>query len=633
MTDVVFPPFAYTTGRSVRALGLGAMDGDAAGPVSESSIDNAHGSEAHSVEAPVYSLLNDQPAVRIEEDLLGSAEIADGIASVVVSSRASSPFVLAIDADWGMGKSTLLHQIETRLTGHPSIVKVHFNAWTADGENVLEGLIKSVLEKLDGNIMRGRLRELAQHRRLMWIARLSSMLLGRFFGVARMVDEVWEQLKVDAKSRNEMRDLIQNMLSDWIKRDDTPGRERALVVFVDDLDRCSDEVVVKVCEAIKLYLDAPGLIFILACDQSVLARGVSASTAASAQPGRFYMEKIVQVVYRLPLPEERQIKELIGGYAKRSGTAALIDETVTEILARRTGRNPRRIKRIINSFVLEYRLDPGWRKPPLGSVQLVTAILLQHLYTPFYDLLRQEYGADPIVEFLDYVEVRAKAFNPADEEWWNNVRQTFQSHGLPAPSSDSELWNSQLEQLDGQLPEDFPKLARDDTFVALLRGVGDVNTRIALRAQLIRRPLATEFEEPGPVTSPEELLAGWHVVCVDDNPDSLFALVRLLEQSGVSVTVYDDPVAAELDISVKPPDAVISDITRGDDPDAGFEHIARLRSAGYQGPVVFFTGRVTPQRRRRATELRAVDVATAERAVIDALLRVAGEPDRNSRMG
>ena len=79
------------------------------------------------------------------------------------------------------------------------------------------------------------------------------------------------------KSRNELRDLIHDMLSAWVSSKGAPNLSRALVVFIDDLDRCSNKVIVKVCEAVKLYLDAPGLIFVIACDQSVLARGTDAA--------------------------------------------------------------------------------------------------------------------------------------------------------------------------------------------------------------------------------------------------------------------------------------------------------------------------------------------------------------------
>jgi hypothetical protein len=220
-----------------------------------------------------YILLNDQPIDHLEGDLLGVGDIAEGIAAALDASRASSPFVLTIDAGWGMGKSTLLRQIESRLSMRPEIAKLRFNAWTAEGDNALEGLIKSVLGELDPRTVRRWVRRLARQQRTVLIARLIFGVSARFFGITRLVDELWARLGGDTRSRNEMRDLIHGMLSDWITRDGRRDPSRALVVFIDDLDRCSDDVVVKVCEAVKLYLDVPGLIFVIACDQSVLARG------------------------------------------------------------------------------------------------------------------------------------------------------------------------------------------------------------------------------------------------------------------------------------------------------------------------------------------------------------------------
>jgi hypothetical protein len=452
-----------------------------------------------------YVLLNDQPVDGKEGDLLGTGDIAEGIAAVLFDSRASSPFVLTVDAGWGMGKSTLLRQIESRLPQGGEIAKLRFNAWTAESENALEGLIKTVLGKLDPNIVRRWIRLVARKRRMMLITRLGLGIAARFFGVARLVDELWDRVESDARSRNEMRDLIHGMLSDWIGQDATGEPGRALVVFIDDLDRCSDDVVVKVCEAVKLYLDAPGIIFVLACDQSVLARGVSASARGGTNEGRVYLEKIVQVVYRVPSPEDTQIKQLIFGYAQQSGTADLIDESVAGILAAGTGHNPRKIKRIINSFVLEYRLDPDWHSPPLGSVQLVRAVLLQHLYPLFYELLiSEDSGDDPIGVFLDYAKLCERAADPPednpDDPWWDTTRRTFQAYRLvlrwPA-----ERMEAEIQRLERYIPEGFPELARNNAFVMLLHGIGDNESRRSFRAQLRHRPLATETTEGADVIS------------------------------------------------------------------------------------------------------------------------------------
>ncbi|WJY40391.1 hypothetical protein QT196_25675 [Streptomyces sp. P9-2B-2] len=51
---------------------------------------------------------------------------------------------------------------------------------------------------------------------------------------------------------------------------------------------------------------------------------------------------------------------------------------------------------------------------------------------------------------------------------------------------------------------------------------------------------------------------------------------------------------------------IVSDIDRGGNPREGLEHIGRLRQEDrYTGPVVFYAGRVTPERTTLTRQLRA----------------------------
>ncbi len=442
---------------------------------------------------PQYVMLVDQPLESRNDDVLGTGPMAEGIASML--SRTPTPFVLALDGGWGVGKSTLLRQIEQALPAGTRTVR--FNAWTAHGENALEALIKSVLLELDKNLIKRATGRALKQRHFRAVAWLGTQVVASFIPLGRLVDDFWARLSVDTQSRNELREAIQRMLRDWVSKRGT-GPPRKLAVLIDDLDRCTDDVVVSVCEAVKLYLDAPGLIFVIGCDLSVLARGVAGQARGGVSQGRVYLEKIVQVAYRVPAPDKATVVRLIGAYAERSGTTDLVDGSITEILAESTGRNPRRVKRILNSFVLEYHLNPAWRRPPLTAAELMTAVLLQHLYPSFYEfILRDESAKDAIGDFLDYADVRGTAANPPPpgDAWWSTAGRVFRKYSLSQPKrrgDDRGAMLQELGRLEQLLPDDLPALTRDEMFLSLLREIGDAETRRAVHAQLVSRPLGTE---------------------------------------------------------------------------------------------------------------------------------------------
>ncbi|OSC32293.1 hypothetical protein B8W69_00410 [Mycobacterium vulneris] len=446
-----------------------------------------------------YRMLNDMP-VGSGGDVLCTADLAKKIADIIQVSRYAAPFVMAIDGGWGVGKSSLLEQIGDKLPArHEGVVKLKFNAWTAEGGDALEGLIKSVVLELDPNIVRRWARKIAKRRGVVSLARVSFAIAARFLGLTRLVDDMWAGLHVDAQARNKLREDLHGMLSDWIKQGGKRSNRRTLVVFIDDLDRCTDEVVVRVCEAVKVYLDAPGLIFVIACDLSVIARSAAGRARGAIGEGRTYLEKIVQVSYRVPVPNSKKVNELIKVYGEQSGISQLLDETVVDILAEATERNPRRIKRIINSFVLEHHLDAAWRDAPLNSTLLITAILLQQLYPSLYSVLIDENsGEDPIWDFVDYAIIQAKASNPpsSEDRWWGVVRRTFRKTDLPVPNPAS-LPVGEGIRIDGlakSLGVD-PDLAANKVLVALLKRIRGSGSR-ALRRHLRSSPLGTETIAP-----------------------------------------------------------------------------------------------------------------------------------------
>ncbi len=112
----------------------------------------------------------------------------------------------------------------------------------------------------------------------------------------------------------------------------------ALVVFVDDLDRCSSGAVAQVIEAINLFLagEFPNCVFVLAMEPEVVAAHVEVAyrDLAESMPAHLredlgwrFLEKIVQLPLRVPLLDEdarlpEYVRALMDIPAQRSAPVA-----------------------------------------------------------------------------------------------------------------------------------------------------------------------------------------------------------------------------------------------------------------------------------------------------------------------
>ncbi|MEU5208148.1 P-loop NTPase fold protein [Streptomyces sp. NPDC020742] len=417
-----------------------------------------------------FALLNDEPVAESEADLLGAGGAARQLAGLLVASRDSTPFTLAVDAGWGMGKSSLMRLVDAELTQAPEVETVWYNAWTSTGADALEGLIKSVLMRFDRRVLRRGLARVTERRALLRAVRALTTVAAGPLGVAGLVDELWKSLSVNSQARNEMRGAIGDLVQEWSETAEFQPR-RLLVVFIDDLDRCSEETVLAVCEAVKVYLDVPGLAFVIGCDRSAL--GPNGLLRDLSPAGSAFMEKIFQTSYRIPAADNHGVKDYIRWCARTAGVAPLLDDALVDLLAQRSDRNPRRIKRLVNGFVLEATLNPVWRDFGPGAV--IRTLLLQYFYPDFYRMMTGPSGTvdgDVVAEFRMYREVRrtllaAAAGQPPAQEL-TAVRDFLATYDLLVPEPLSTSGQAALTALERQLPSEFPDLVINPAFTSLV---------------------------------------------------------------------------------------------------------------------------------------------------------------------
>lgn len=156
-----------------------------------------------------------------------------------------------------------------------------------------------------------------------------------------------------------------------------------LVVFVDDLDRCLPEKAIEVLEAIKLFLDVCGCIFVIAVDQAVVVKGIQVryrdfafqGENADKMPisGFDYLEKIIQLPFYLPPVRREDMETFIGREARLS-------EGCAKVFALGVETNPRKIKRTLNVFWIHKRLAEHREKlrEVIKPVRLATVVVNQN---------------------------------------------------------------------------------------------------------------------------------------------------------------------------------------------------------------------------------------------------------------
>ncbi len=119
-----------------------------------------------------------------------------------------------------------------------------------------------------------------------------------------------------------------------------------LVVFIDDLDRCGPAEAVEIVEAINVLLDSRHCVFVIGMDANAVAQSIQskyksleqayATNPAGLTLGERFLEKIVQINFRIPPSQEYQVQWLIKSHLAMSKERTTAVSQPAEAEERRT---------------------------------------------------------------------------------------------------------------------------------------------------------------------------------------------------------------------------------------------------------------------------------------------------------
>lgn len=125
-----------------------------------------------------------------------------------------------------------------------------------------------------------------------------------------------------------------------------------VVIFVDDLDRLTPQTAVEFLEVLKLFLDVPDCVFVLAVDYDVVVSGLNSKfkDVLSTEKTRSFFDKIIQLPFQMPVGSYKIDKMLKNMFASKTGNYA---SAVITFCKETLGANPRTMKRLYNAYELQ----------------------------------------------------------------------------------------------------------------------------------------------------------------------------------------------------------------------------------------------------------------------------------------
>ncbi|AMP06340.1 KAP family P-loop domain protein [Collimonas pratensis] len=264
--------------------------------------------------------------------------------------KKESGFVLAVNAEWGYGKSFMLERWKDQalFEMHPT---VFFNAWQNDftedpllafiaefdtglkeyfkhisvGDKVktaaikkIKNVYKPVLTVLASAAAKHFVGMSATHIQALISAADSDGQMGNIEGAASEFKDFQQKLKkaIDKAlaGHNTIKKLIvefKEKLSKLIEAlEKVSGVQLPLLIFVDELDRCRPDYAIELLEGIKHLFGVPGVFFIIATNIQQLGESVKA-VYGTGFDGQRYLKRFFDLQYSLREPSNIQFANLL----------------------------------------------------------------------------------------------------------------------------------------------------------------------------------------------------------------------------------------------------------------------------------------------------------------------------------
>lgn len=427
------------------------------------------------------------------EDLLGYRFHAKLLKDIVLDDN-MLPTSIGIFGNWGYGKSSLMLLMQKEVDNEIAkqkdackewrVLQVRFNGWQYENyESTKYSLIQVLLdsvesylsankdffEKLDGLLRRINLLK-------------TGVLLFKKYAWSKIPSEIKEHLpsneelkacidvdnidKFRAEFENDRTSLFVTSFRKLFESIIKDAQFKSVIVYIDDLDRCSGERMIDCIEAIKLFLNVEHTAFVLGADERMVELAIKEhypvqdrNKSVIYSPFSDYLEKLIQIPYRLPklsfgeqatyimflllkskYPNyfdgvlakyyEFKDKEPFKVYTYKQFKQDLNGRNIPDVeklleivpmMNRFLNGTPRQLKRFLNTFDLRLRMVKVASMREINEIILAKLMLLEYnfkyqkLFESLYGMQQTNQGT---IKDIDKVESNARQNKNLDDKRW-----------------------------------------------------------------------------------------------------------------------------------------------------------------------------------------------------------------------
>lgn len=240
-------------------------------------------------------------------DKLNRGPLADNL-TCIANIYADTGAVIAIDGDWGTGKTTFVRMWRHKLL-EDNYKAIYFNAWETDFQDDPFIALMSELNAIfrDSPTFKNIVTSCAKIG-LKVMGEAAKGFVKKVTGVdsdetKAGIDELVNQCNqkmTDYQQQKEGLKDFKNKLKEFVVSE---SNGKPVLFFIDELDRCNPHYAIKLLERIKHLFDVPNIIFILAVNLNQLQHAVQGFYGSSMIDGKEYLRRFIDIEYTLPAPD------------------------------------------------------------------------------------------------------------------------------------------------------------------------------------------------------------------------------------------------------------------------------------------------------------------------------------------